>query len=208
MGTRELTWSSQAFFSFSWASLRFFSSCSFSTAARALAWAWQEPRQDNTEGLPVSHKKPSGRPRTLGVCFVNVLLWVMEEAPGGSCGPFCGSSLCGTDSLLQLLSSFCGAPPPQWTLGCQSRHCRTAKQKSEGFKMQARDWWEPRKGLDTGRAYLLSSEPRLNLLPLVEVLQADLPQPRQVLLRMNGLTLHDVFWTRMQKVIQKGIKTT
>lgn len=36
----ELTWSSHAFFSFSCASLLFFSSCSFSTAARALAWAF------------------------------------------------------------------------------------------------------------------------------------------------------------------------
>ena len=39
--TMELTWSSQALFSLSYASFLFFSSCSFSTAARAFAWAWQ-----------------------------------------------------------------------------------------------------------------------------------------------------------------------
>ncbi len=37
----ELTCSSQALFSLSYASFLFFSSCSFSTAARAFAWAWQ-----------------------------------------------------------------------------------------------------------------------------------------------------------------------
>lgn len=36
-----LTWSSQALFSLSYASFLFFSSCSFSTAARVFAWAWQ-----------------------------------------------------------------------------------------------------------------------------------------------------------------------
>lgn len=40
VGNGELTWSSHAFFSFSCASLLFFSSCSFSTAARALACAF------------------------------------------------------------------------------------------------------------------------------------------------------------------------
>lgn len=52
--TKEHTWSSQAFFSFSWASLLFFSNCSLRTAARAFAWACQgknkvqEPHLNNS----------------------------------------------------------------------------------------------------------------------------------------------------------------
>lgn len=40
------TWSSQALFSLSCACCLFFSSCSFRTAARALAWAWETHAHD------------------------------------------------------------------------------------------------------------------------------------------------------------------
>lgn len=50
---------------------------------------------------------------------------------------------------------------------------------------------------DGGRPYLLSSQPGFDLLTLVEVLQADLPESRQVLLRTNTATLYAACQTRM-----------
>lgn len=44
----------------------------------------------------------------------------------------------------------------------------------------------------SGGPYLLSSEPGFDLLTLVEVLQSDLPQPRQVLLRTHGEMLERI----------------
>ncbi len=52
---------------------------------------------------------------------------------------------------------------------------------------------------ETEGLHLLSSEPGFDLLTLIEVLQADLPQPRQVLLRTNTGNLQTACKTHLHR---------
>lgn len=87
-------------------------------------------------------------------------------------------------SELQSFSSW--APTPRKPPDCLNTHRLALKKK----KKARRTWTSLRRCCKGNlnnvhiRVYLLSSEAGFNLLPLVKVLQSDLPQPCQVLLQI------------------------